>query len=195
MHKHDCVDTLQVHWVWHKTTYTMQTANVLFMWTVMEPECKPLHWIQGMQLLLIMISGEPARRCFCKAFHYEMKTTFIFYWHQWGLLYSFHCLCLAFMYICTIHALCILFNCYFFVCRLEMMFWSDVTSNTISSAHLNGTGLRVLVNSSIGVPGDMLVFICSIVTAVSISHSSEQHQQFICLWQTYHSIVCDTMLG
>ena len=54
-----------------------------------------------------------------------------------------------------------------------MMFWSDVTSNTISSAHLNGTGLRVLVNSSIGVPGDMLVFIYTIVTAVSISHSSE----------------------
>ena len=56
---------------------------------------------------------------FCKAFHYEMKTTFIFYWHQWGLLYSFHCLCLAFMYICTIHALCILFNCYFLYADLK----------------------------------------------------------------------------
>ena len=42
-----------------------------------------------------------------------------------------------------------------------MMFWSDVTSDTISSAHLNGTGLRVLVNSSIRVPGDMLVYFCS----------------------------------
>ena len=36
------------------------------------------------------------------------------------------------------------------------MFWSDVSQKTISSAHLNGTGLMVLVNSGIDVPGDLV---------------------------------------
>ena len=36
------------------------------------------------------------------------------------------------------------------------MFWSDVSQKTISSAHLNGTGLRVLVHSGIDVPGDLI---------------------------------------
>ena len=40
--------------------------------------------------------------------------------------------------------------------RLGLMFWSDVSQKTISSAQLNGTGLRVLVNSGIDVPGDLV---------------------------------------
>ena len=34
------------------------------------------------------------------------------------------------------------------------MFWSDVSQKTISLAQLNGTGVRVLVNSGIDVPGE-----------------------------------------
>ena len=40
--------------------------------------------------------------------------------------------------------------------RLGLMFWSDVSQKTISSAQLNGTGVRVLVNSGIDVPGDLV---------------------------------------
>ena len=36
------------------------------------------------------------------------------------------------------------------------MFWSDVSQKTISSAQLNGTGVRTLVNSGIDVPGDLV---------------------------------------
>ena len=43
------------------------------------------------------------------------------------------------------------------------MFWSDVSSDTISSANLNGTGLRVLVNSSIDIPGDMFVYFATLL--------------------------------
>ena len=40
--------------------------------------------------------------------------------------------------------------------RLGLMFWSDVSQKTISSAQLNGTGVRILVHSGIDVPGDLI---------------------------------------
>ena len=72
-----------------------------------------------------------------------------------------------------------------------MMFWSDVDSDTISSAHLNGTGLRILVNSSINVPGDMLVYFFNIVTVLSSTNNSVSvfHRHTAALY------ISDTMLG
>ena len=49
--------------------------------------------------------------------------------------------------------------------RLGIMFWSDVSHKTISSAQLNGTGPRVLVNTGIDVPGDLIDF-CTLSQAV-----------------------------
>ena len=37
------------------------------------------------------------------------------------------------------------------------MFWSDVSQKVIAAARLDGTGLTVLVNSSINVPGIIFV--------------------------------------
>ena len=40
-------------------------------------------------------------------------------------------------------------------CRLGYMFWSDVAQKVIAAARLTGTGLTILVNSSINVPGNV----------------------------------------
>ena len=42
--------------------------------------------------------------------------------------------------------------------RLGYMFWSDVSHDVIVAARLNGTGLAILVNSSINVPGNTSLF-------------------------------------
>ena len=59
------------------------------------------------------------------------------------------------------------------------MFWSDVSHKTISSAHLNGTGLRVLVNSGIDVPGELVDFCtllyCSLLSIVTNSQAIHSH--------------------
>ena len=59
------------------------------------------------------------------------------------------------------------------------MFWSDVSHKTISSAQLNGTGLRVLVNTGIDVPGDLIVF-CTLSQAVI---------QYQCIDLTFGAVV------
>ena len=42
--------------------------------------------------------------------------------------------------------------------RLGYMFWSDVSHDIIAAARMNGTGLTILVNSSINVPGNSSLF-------------------------------------
>ena len=39
------------------------------------------------------------------------------------------------------------------------MFWSDVSHKVIAAARLDGTGLTILVNSSINVPGNVCWFV------------------------------------
>ena len=50
--------------------------------------------------------------------------------------------------ICAMHVLC----------RLGYMFWSDVNHNVIVRAQLNGTEVKILVNSSINVSGNVWTF-------------------------------------
>ena len=44
------------------------------------------------------------------------------------------------------------------LCRLGYMFWSDVNHNVIVRARLNGTELKILVDSSINVSGNAWAF-------------------------------------
>ena len=44
------------------------------------------------------------------------------------------------------------------LCRLGYMFWSDVNHNVIVRARLNGTELKILVDSSINVSGNVWAF-------------------------------------
>ena len=43
------------------------------------------------------------------------------------------------------------------------MFWSDVSRKVIAAARLDGTGLTVLVNSSINVPGNSHLLVCAML--------------------------------
>ena len=40
------------------------------------------------------------------------------------------------------------------------MVWSDVANKVIVKARLNGTGLSILVNSNIDVPGNSYLLVC-----------------------------------